>query len=136
MLLYNFIADHSPRKAPFSIPQLIFVKGAITYSEKPLNCAPGALSRTSHHTTYLLEELLPTNKPFIKYIHNAETVPLQDNNELSYNIGVFLCFIQHVQFLHTYGQAYISDFQGMQNTLYLRLRLILSYQSRGRRSID
>ncbi|KDR77554.1 hypothetical protein GALMADRAFT_138645 [Galerina marginata CBS 339.88] len=49
---------------------------------------------------------------FVKYIHNADAVPLQDADEPGYEIGVFLCFIQHVQFVHTHGQAYMSDFQG------------------------
>ena len=56
--------------------------------------------------------LIPVDHPFIKYIHNAEAVPFQDKDELGHDIRVFLCFIQHVQFVHTHCQAYISDFQG------------------------
>ena len=107
----DFIAENTP---PFPIPQLRFVRGAIAYSEKPLNGTPasGASSGTSHRAAYLLEELLPKDLEFIKYIHNGEAVPLQDEDEPGYDIGLFLCFIQHVQFIHTHGQAYISDFQG------------------------
>ncbi len=39
-------------------------------------------------------------------------VPLQDSDEPGYETGIFLCFIQHIQFKITHGQAYISDFQG------------------------
>ena len=56
------------------------------------------------------------DQQFIKYIHNADAVPLQEHklhNEPGYEIEVFLCFIQHVQFMCTHGQAYISDFQGL-----------------------
>lgn len=67
---------------------------------------------TAHRVAYLLEELIPSDVPFIKYIHNADAVPLQDPDEEGYDTAVFLCFIQHIQFVLTHGQAYISDFQG------------------------
>ena len=109
----DFIAKKRPLEPPFSIPQLRFVKGTIAYSEKSLDNASKLSSSISHHATYLLEELLPMNQQFIKYIHNADVVPLQECNEPGYEFGVFLCFIQHVQFMCTHGQAYISDFQGL-----------------------
>lgn len=121
--IHDFIADKKPAEPPFPIPLLRFVKAAIAYSEKPLVNAPGTSSGTSHRAAYLLEELLPDH-PFIKYIHNSEAVPLQDINELGHDIGVFLCFIQHVQFVHTHGQAYISDFQGTYENLTLGLTLL------------
>ena len=90
----DFIAEKTP-PGPFPIPQLRFVWGAIAYSEKPLNGTPasGASSGTSHRAA--------------KYIRNGlgEAVPLQDEDEPGYDIGLFLCFIQHVQFIHTHGQA-------------------------------
>ena len=110
--IHDFIADKKPAEPPFTIPNLRFVKGAIAYSEKPLVGVSGNSSGTSHRAAYLLEELLPMDHPFIKYIHNAEAVPLQNLSERGHDTGVFLCFIQHVQFVHTHGQAYISDFQG------------------------
>lgn len=108
----DFIANQTPAEAPFAILQLRFVKGVIAYSEKALNKTPSAASATSHRAAYLLEELLIRDQPFIKYIHNGDAVPLQESNEMGYEIGLFLCFIQHVQFVHTHGLAYISDFQG------------------------
>ena len=119
--IHDFLADEKPVEPPFHIPCLRFVKSAIAYSEKPLVGASGTSSSTSHRAAYLLEELLPMDHPFIKYIHNAEAVPLQDTNELGYDNGVFLCFIQHIQFVHTHGQAYISDFQGSLDNLILVL---------------
>ena len=108
----DFIANQALVEVPFEIPQLRFVKAAIAYSEKSLDNALGASSSTSHRAAYLLEELLPTGDLFIKYIHNADAVPLQDHDEPGYDTAIFLCFIQHVQFILTHGQAYISDFQG------------------------
>ena len=109
--IHDFIAHKKPAEPPFSIPHLRFVKAAIAYPEKPLG-ASSTSSDTSHRAAYLLEELISVDHPFIKYIHNAEAVPLQDIGELGHDIGVFLCFIKHIQFVHTHGQAYISDFQG------------------------
>ena len=108
----DFIANQAPAEAPFVIPQLQFVKAAVAYSEKPLDNALGASSSTSHCAAYLLEELLPTSNLFIKYIHNADAIPLQEYDEPGYDTAIFLCFIQHVQFILTHGQAYVSDFQG------------------------
>ena len=109
----DFITKKRPSDPPFSIPQLRFVKGAIAYSEKSLDNATKLPSTTSHRAAYLLEELLPMDQQFIKYIHNADVVPLQEHDEPGYEIGEFLCFIQHVQFMCTHGQAYTSDFQGL-----------------------
>lgn len=108
----DFILTTAVEEPLFEIPRLRFVKGAIAYSEKSLDSHAGGRS-TSHRASYLLEELLLEDDLFIKYIHNADAVPLQDCNEPGYEIGIFLCFVQHVQFNITHGQAYISDFQGM-----------------------
>ena len=63
--IHNFIADKKPAKSPFPIPLLRFVKAAIAYSEKLLVSAPGTSSGASHRAAYLLEELLPVDRPFI-----------------------------------------------------------------------
>ena len=114
----NLLTTLFPVEAPFLIPQLRSVKAAFAYSEKPLDNALGVSSSTSHRAAYLLEELLPEDNLFIKYSihkldHNSEAVPLQDHDEPGYDTDtIFLCFIQHVQFILTHGQAYISDFLG------------------------
>lgn len=118
----SFIANQTHPEAPFAIPRLRFVEGVIAFVEKSLGDTSAAQSTTSHRAAYLLEELLPADRPFIKYIHNADAVPLQSPNETGYEVGIFLCFIQHVQFVHTHGQAYISDFQGTQKYLVLYIK--------------
>jgi hypothetical protein len=138
--IHKFIADKKPAEPPFTIPQLRFVKAAISYSEIPLqvvgatrrtSSSLGTQATTSHRAAYLIEELLPMDRSFIKYIHNADAVPLQDINEQGHEIGVFLCFVQHVQFVHTHGQAYISDFQGTFHNLTLGLTLLKSFPGAG-----
>jgi len=108
----NFITNQIHPKPPFPIPRLRFVDGIIAFVEKSLDHTSASPSATSHRAAYLLEELLPMHEPFIKYIHNADAVPLQSPDEAGYEVGLFLCFIQHVQFVRTHSQAYISDFQG------------------------
>ncbi|PPQ67554.1 hypothetical protein CVT26_006855 [Gymnopilus dilepis] len=119
---YDFIDDfmsrRPPSKDPFPIqvPRLRFVKAAIARSvrgtgpENSPNKAPkdpSSQSQTPGHA-YLLEELLPANTPFIKYIQNADAVPLQTPDEDGYDTGIFLCFIQHLQYNLTHGQAFPS----------------------------
>lgn len=116
----NFIANQASAEDQIPIPQLRFVKAAVAYSEKSLDNASGTSSSTSHRAAYLLEELLPGDSSFIKYIHNADAVPLQDHDEPGYDTAIFLCFIQHVQFILTHGQAYISDFQGRPRTFSVK----------------
>ncbi|KAF9541947.1 hypothetical protein CPC08DRAFT_650400, partial [Agrocybe pediades] len=118
-LSYSFIDDFLRRSSirpPFPIPRLRFVRGCIAYSLKPVE-ASGQAPPTSHRAVYLLEELIDTASPFIKYIHNGDATPLQEEGEAGYEMGVFLCFIQHLQYSKTYGQAYLSDFQGAGNLL-------------------
>lgn len=122
---YDFINDYIQKNNlsdnPLSIPRLRFVKGLVAYAEKPLG--KSGSRQTSHCAAYLLEELLPTDKEFIKYIHNGNAVPLQDPDESGYDTAVFLCFIQHIQFLNTHGQVYTSDFQGTSPPLYFEHKL-------------
>lgn len=121
---YEFINDfmgrQAPSKDPFpvKIPRLQFVKAAVAYSVlESLNLTnkgpKKASSAPQSRRAYLLEQLIPANLPFIKYIHNAEATPLQNPEEEGYETAVFLCFIQHLQYQLTHGQAFISDFQGM-----------------------
>jgi hypothetical protein len=86
---------------PFEIPKLRFVKAAVAYSEKLLDNALGTSSSTSHHAAHLLEQLLPMGDLFIKYIHNADAITLQDHNELGYNTASFSAsFNMSSSFLH------------------------------------
>ncbi|KAF9483234.1 hypothetical protein BDN70DRAFT_800181 [Pholiota conissans] len=102
----DFISAHPQKASAPSIPCLQFVQGVIAYPDPVL-----------HRAAYLLEELIPDDFSFIKYIHNADAVLLQEEDEPGYELGVLLCFVQHVQFTITHGQVYLSDFQGAENLL-------------------
>lgn len=120
----QFIADHDPPQAPFIIPELRFVNGAIAFAQKEVDVSHHGLGTPiSHRAVYLLEELLQLKdkSAFDKYIHNANATPLLEVNEPGYETAVFLCFIQHIQFVKTHYQAYVSDFQG--NDLYTFINL-------------
>jgi hypothetical protein len=112
----QFIADHDPPQAPFTIPELRFVNGAVAFAQKEVDVM-GAPN--SHRAVYLLEELLKLRdkSTFEKYIHNANATPLQEVDEPGYETAIFLCFIQHMQFVKTHYQAYVSDFQGIEGLL-------------------
>ncbi|PPQ94512.1 hypothetical protein CVT25_014166 [Psilocybe cyanescens] len=96
---------------PFPIPELRFVHAGIAFAQKEIDIAGS--NHSSLCASYLLEELIQsTELPFQKYIHNGDATPLQDPWEKGYDTGIFLCFIQHIQYQETAHQAYISDFQG------------------------
>lgn len=110
--LDSFLEGHTQDPTDSSIlpiPRLRFVKSALAYAEKPLDAV--GTSSSSHRAAYLLEELIP-DFDFIKYIHNGNAAPLLEPEEEGYDIAVFLCFIQHVQYVITEEQAFLSDFQG------------------------
>jgi hypothetical protein len=108
---YGFIdrfLGKSPIPAPFDIPRLRFVQAGIAVAQRALN------QRSTARAGYLLEEYIDPllQGPFIKYIHNADAVPLSEKGETDYDIALFLCFVQHVQYEKTGHSAYVSDFQG------------------------
>ncbi|PPQ85881.1 hypothetical protein CVT25_015773, partial [Psilocybe cyanescens] len=101
-------AEISP---PFQIPNLCFVHAGIAFAQKEIDAIGSAHS--SLRASYILKELIQsTELPFQKYIHNSNAIPLQEPWEKGYNMGIFLCFVQHIQYQETAHQAYISDFQG------------------------
>ncbi|OSC99553.1 kinase-like protein [Trametes coccinea BRFM310] len=66
---------------------------------------------------YLLEELI--REPFIKFIVNNSVEPSAAvaSNKEHYNIALFLCCAQHVQYVTTGKMAMVSDFQGNRTLL-------------------
>lgn len=111
---YSFIQDFLRKKddsavLPFLIPNLRFVQGCIAYSAGTGRAKQGT---ASYSAAYLLEELIAKESTFIKYIHNADAIPLPTKDEPGHEFAVFLCFVQHIQFVQSHGQVYISDFQG------------------------
>ncbi|KAG1878216.1 hypothetical protein F4604DRAFT_1551038, partial [Suillus subluteus] len=59
---------------------------------------------------YLVEEKIHSR--FIKYINNNSAVPADSLQGQEVVIGLFLCFVQHVQYRLTNSMVYLSDFQG------------------------
>ncbi|KAJ7156458.1 hypothetical protein C8R43DRAFT_883951 [Mycena crocata] len=99
-------------KPPFLIPQLRFVRAGVAVSHDLVQ--GNTVSNTSSvRRTYLLEELVDTEEEdFVKFIHNADAVPLLPQNDPLYEICEFLCFTQHVQYFKTDGAVFLSDLQG------------------------
>ena len=93
----------------FDILHLRFVNAGIAFTQKDIGPSASAKS-LSTRAIYLLEELIEA--PFGKYIHNGDVTPLRDPDEEGYDVSVFLCFIQHVQYQYSGGLVFISDFQG------------------------
>ncbi|KAG6848990.1 hypothetical protein H0H93_012195 [Arthromyces matolae] len=105
-LANTFIASklttHLPDKPDFYVPNLRFVDGGIA-------TVVGASGESG--CSFLIEERLD-HTLFQKYVHNGEAVPLTEPHEEGYEIAVYACFIQHVQYVLTGEMAFISDFQG------------------------
>ncbi|KIK31948.1 hypothetical protein CY34DRAFT_102475, partial [Suillus luteus UH-Slu-Lm8-n1] len=59
---------------------------------------------------YLVEEKI--HGRFVKYINNNSAVPADSLQGREVVIGLFLCFVQHVQYQLTNSMVYLSDFQG------------------------
>lgn len=105
-------------RPPFEIPRLRFVRGGIAMAQKGVTSGRGAL--TTVRAGYLLEELLPlSDVRFQKYVNNAQAIPLSHPGEAGHEIGLFCCFLQHLQYNITSESAYISDFQGTLFSLYV-----------------
>ncbi|KAG1807771.1 uncharacterized protein BJ212DRAFT_1449176 [Suillus subaureus] len=64
---------------------------------------------------YLVEEQI--SRKFVKYINNNSTIPTHSLEGREAVIGLFLCFMQHVQHHLTNNMVYLSDFQGSGNLL-------------------
>lgn len=119
---YSWILDFIEKSGKDSddLPELIadmptfrFVQAGIAIVQKEVQVEKSKVI-SSHRATYLLEEMLPeSTRDFTKYINNSEAVPLAETwDQPEYDRGVFLTFVQHVQYQITHGHAFVSDFQG------------------------
>ncbi|KAI5997269.1 hypothetical protein F5J12DRAFT_686744, partial [Pisolithus orientalis] len=90
---------------PFKIPHLHFVDTGLLFPSKPSSIV---------NVTYLVEELIhmSSDDEFVKYIHNGNVAPCFLLDTKAEEITDFLAFTQHVQYIMTGGQVYISDYQG------------------------
>ena len=69
----------------------------------------------SERQVFLLEERIGhEHGPWKKYINNASPKPLDAALATAphRHVAEFLVFTQHVQYLRTYGKAFVSDYQG------------------------
>ncbi|KAF9447703.1 hypothetical protein P691DRAFT_608972, partial [Macrolepiota fuliginosa MF-IS2] len=119
-LAYSFIWSQVSKQQevlPWPIPRLRMVNGFICKSLKEISSAPG-IGATSHCSAYLIEEHIgEAEHPFMKYINNSRAVPLVTERHPRYNTTIFLCFMQHVQYIYTERRVFISDFQGGETLL-------------------
>ena len=115
-LVYDYIdecitaAEHPP---PFNIPRLRFVEAGLLFVHTDRSNGPQAPGGSRSGTvgmTYLAEEII--HGEFFKYIHNGNASPRQFTDPDASEIAKFLSFTQHVQYMKTGGQVYISDYQG------------------------
>ncbi|KAF8236178.1 hypothetical protein L208DRAFT_1531446 [Tricholoma matsutake] len=109
-IVYNFIKgesdSESPTKLPFHIPQLHFVKVAITIEQSS--------STSAKKTTFLIEEVIDENMegPFRKYLNNVSAEHLVMETKEDEEQANFLAFSQHVQYWKMKKQVFVSDYQG------------------------
>ncbi|KAG2124898.1 hypothetical protein DEU56DRAFT_744256 [Suillus clintonianus] len=90
------------------LPRLRLVRAALAIPDDPNNDL-GA--------NYLIEERI--SGKFVKYINNNSAVPAHSLEGREAVIGLFLCFVQHVQYHLTNNMVYLSDFQGESSTPHL-----------------
>jgi len=122
-MTYKFIdhaIDNNKVAPPFEIPRVRFVDAGLllAYSDVSVVTTEGASQAAKPtgtvSTVYLAEELIPTlDGDFVKYIHNSDAAPCSFLDRTEDEIAKFLAFTQHMQYVKTGGQVYISDYQGM-----------------------
>ena len=111
-LVYSFMKkeDLIRGSPPFEVPQMRYVKAglAIQVSSDSAGTGPGS------QNAYLLEEYIDSEEPggFVKYLNNNSAKPFKFKDKERSIRAKFLSFLQHVQFIETGSQAYLSDLQG------------------------
>jgi len=122
-MTYKFIdhaIDNNKVAPPFEIPHVRFVDAGLllAYSDVSVAITEGASQAAKPtgtvSTVYLAEELIPTSDgDFMKYIHNSDAAPCSFLDRTEDKIAKFLAFTQHVQYVKTGSQVYVSNYQGM-----------------------
>jgi len=122
-MTYEFIdcaVEDADAPPPFEVPRLRFVDAGLmlAYSVVTVVDADGTGQPAKPSGTvsmmYLAEEFIPisSGEDFVKYIHNGDAIPCDLFDPKADEIAEFLAFTQHVQYIKTSGQVYISDYQG------------------------
>lgn len=124
--MYSVVTDtllqniHCTAELPshLSIPQLKFVEAGVftVMSGDAKHSKSGSNGPTR---TYLIEEKInvPPDGTFTKYIHNGSPCPVLESFDAGYDICLFLCACQHLQYIKTHKVAYVTDYQGYGNLL-------------------
>ncbi|KAG1758562.1 hypothetical protein EDD22DRAFT_783730 [Suillus occidentalis] len=105
-MAYTFIDEmlgtgNVSKEVEGQLPRLRLVRAALAIPDDSTNDL-GA--------TYLVEERI--SGKFVKYINNNSAVPADSLEGREAVVGLFLCFVQHIQFHLTNNVVYLSDFQG------------------------
>ncbi|KIO04835.1 hypothetical protein M404DRAFT_142121, partial [Pisolithus tinctorius Marx 270] len=108
-MTYQFVdraVEDTKVPPPFEIPRLHFVDAGLLFAYSD----PSSIVNVA----YLVEKLIhmSSDDEFVKYIHNGDAAPCFLLDTKAEEIVDFLAFTQHVQYIMTGGQVYISDYQG------------------------
>lgn len=110
-VVYSYL-DSNPTDGfanPPPTPQVRFVDAGVAKVIQPSAHATQALLGA-----YLVEEHIPVEQGFVRFIGNGSAVPCYNGvNAHGTLLAQFCAFCQHVQWVLTGGQAYCSDWQGM-----------------------
>ncbi|KZO89513.1 hypothetical protein CALVIDRAFT_468373, partial [Calocera viscosa TUFC12733] len=124
-LVYRLIAKARANAEPNDLvsitdfPVVRFVQSGLFRVQLPNGPPKDKQRATRHFLPYLVEEKIDTNNDpgnFVKYIHNGSAVPRIVTGPEG-NIASFLSFCQHLQYVSTGGQVYVSDLQGCKGVL-------------------
>jgi len=112
-LVYDFIDKETKRfgRIPFNIPRFRFVELALAMEHDS-----ATRGRQNYNSIFLLEEVIAEDQqgPFRKYLNNVSPTPLVMSSPEDDERAKFLSFSQHVQYVKTMKQAFVSDYQGKQ----------------------
>ena len=114
-MTYEFIdhaVDSATEPPPFDIPRLHFVDAGLllAYSNALATTKDSGLLSVK---TSAIVSMMYLGKDFVKYIHNGDVAPCDLLDPDAENIAQFLAFTQHIQYVKTGRQVYISDYQGI-----------------------
>ena len=111
--VYDFMDEKEPTlgQPPFDVPQMHYVQAglAVSKTDDPAKAA------------FLIEEYIEADASskewFVKYLNNNSAKARIFTDEEKSIRAEFLSFAQHVQFWRTEGLAFVSDLQGMRQSM-------------------
>ncbi|KAG6378352.1 hypothetical protein JVT61DRAFT_14077 [Boletus reticuloceps] len=116
-LTYDYVDQcvaNAKESPPFAIPRLRFVEAGLliahSYNDRAESTRSYGAKSGMIGMTYLTEEII--DGAFVKFIHNGNASPRWLSDPAANKVAEFLAFTQHVQYIKTGKQVYISDYQG------------------------